>query len=363
MSPAGNTSVAREPPQCRGDLALLAPAPSSLGRARDRPGCGRRRLRRPRHRRRPVPARRVHGATSPARRPGARRVQRERSRRDRRSAVRVPRLRTLGTRGRPPLQPGQAARRPVCPRPRGRARVRPAHLRARRGRRPRGRPVRSGEHARLRRLRAALGGRRHPGPVQPRPVDEPAVGAVVAHRRLRGARSGADPPARQAAGRAARHLRGPCTPGCDRPPARAGHHRDRAAAHPRVRLGTTPGREGADQLLGLQHARVLRPARGLRHRGRPRGRAGGGAGRAAHGDPRAARGGPRGAARRGLQPHVRGRPARPAHLVARPGQRLLLRPQRRRAGLARRRDRHGQHARLPAGRGGAHDARLAAVLG
>ena len=63
----------------------------------------------------------------------------------------------------------------------------------------------------------------------------------------------------------------------------------------------------ADQLLGLQHDRVLRPAQRLF-----RGGAGGPARRPGrrvqgHGG-RAARGGPRGAARRGLQPQRRGRP-------------------------------------------------------
>ena len=87
---------------------------------------------------------------------------------------------------------------------------------------------------------------------------------------------------RPAAAGAARHVRRARAPVGGRPPARSRRHGDRAAAHARVRLRAAPGREGPDQLLGLQHARVLRPARGVRHGRRPRGRSGGGPRRAAH---------------------------------------------------------------------------------
>ena len=65
----------------------------------------------------------------------------------------------------------------------------------------------------------------------------------------------------------------------------------------------------ADQLLGLQHDRLLRAARRLLRRGA--GRAARRPGRRVQGHGRrAARGRARGAARRGVQPHRRGRPAR-----------------------------------------------------
>ena len=79
--------------------------------------------------------------------------------------------------------------------------------------------------------------------------------------------------------------------------------------------------------------------------------------------PHAARGRPRGAARRRLQPHLRGRAARSAPVLARSGQRHLLRARRRRARRARGRHGHREHARLPAGRGGPDDPGLAALLG
>ena len=231
------------------------------------------------------------------------------------------------------------------------------------GRRPRGRPVRSRGPARLRRPRPVLGRRRHPRPARPGPDRQPPVDAVVAHGRLRGPRPRPDHAGRPAARGAARHLRRPGAPRGRRPPARPGRHRDRAAPGARVLLRAAPRREGPDQLLGLQHARLLRPARGLRDGGRAGGRPGGRARRAARRGPRAARGRPRGAARRRLQPHLRGRAARPAPVLARPRQRHLLRARRRGARRARGRHRHREHARLPAGRGGPDDARLAAVLG
>ena len=62
------------------------------------------------------------------------------------------------------------------------------------------------------------------------------------------------------AGRAARHLRRPGVRGGDRASAEPGRHRRRAAAGPLPPRRPAPGREGADELLGLQHARLLRPA-------------------------------------------------------------------------------------------------------
>ena len=83
-----------------------------------------------------------------------------------------------------------------------------------------------------------------------------------------------------------------------------------------------PGRARADQLLGLQHHRLLRARRALRHR-RPRGQ------QVAEFKTmvkRAARGRHRGDPRRGLQPHRRGQPPRADALLPRHRQRRLLPP-------------------------------------
>ena len=56
-------------------------------------------------------------------------------------------------------------------------------------------------------------------------------------------------------------------------PHRARRHRRRAAAGARLHLRAGPGPARADEPLGLQHAGLLRPARGVRRRRRPAGRA------------------------------------------------------------------------------------------
>ena len=76
------------------------------------------------------------------------------------------------------------------------------------------------------------------------------------------------------------------------------------------RAGVVPGRAGADELLGLQHDRLLRAAQRLLRRrpGRPARRAG----RRVQGDGgRAAPGRPGSDPRRGVQPHRRSRAGRP----------------------------------------------------
>ena len=99
--------------------------------------------------------------------------------------------------------------------------------------------------------------------------------------------------------------------GRHRAPGRPGRHRRRAAAGPPERAGGVPGRAGADELLGLQHDRLPRPAqRVLRRRpGGPPGRSGrrvqDDGGRAAPGRPGSDPG-------RGVQPHRRSRPDGPA---------------------------------------------------
>ena len=76
--------------------------------------------------------------------------------------------------------------------------------------------------------------------------------------------------------RIARYLCRAGAPGGDRPPAPVGHHRGRVAAGPPQRSGGISGRARADELLGLQHRRLLRAARRLFRSGpgRPAGRPG-----------------------------------------------------------------------------------------
>ena len=81
-----------------------------------------------------------------------------------------------------------------------------------------------------------------------------------------------------------------------------------------------PHREGPGQLLGLQHARLLRPRPALRDRPE----SGGDDPRVQDDGPVAARGGHRGHPRRRLQPHRRGQPARADALVPGDRQRQLL---------------------------------------
>ena len=137
--------------------------------------------------------------------------------------------------------------------------------------------------------------------------------------------------------------------------------RGRAAAGAPVRLRAGPGRARADELLGLQLDRLLRPAQRLLLVRRPRR-----AGRRVQGDGQgAARGRARGDPRRGLQPHRRGRPARADAELPRPRRRRLL--QARRLGERRRdvlrRHRLRQHRRRGLPAGAAADPRLAALLG
>ncbi len=100
-----------------------------------------------------------------------------------------------------------------------------------------------------------------------------------------------------------RHLRRTGLSGGDRAPARARRHLGRAPAGPALRVRAVPHRPRAVQLLGLQHPRLLRPARRvlLGRDARP-------AGARVQGDgQRVPRRRDRGHPRRGLQPHRRGR--------------------------------------------------------
>ena len=185
----------------------------------------------------------------------------------------------------------------------------------------RGRQPGRAERARLGRAHAAQPGRGRGVPVDRR---RPAPAPLLRHDHLRGARQGVHhaPPRR-------------ARPHCAAPTPGSAHE---AAVGYLAGLGVTavellpvhqnvpgelPAPARADELLGLQHDRLLRAAPRLLR---------GGAGRAArrpgrrvqgHGG-RPARGGPRGAPRRRLQPHRRGRPHGPHALLPRPGQPRVL---------------------------------------
>ena len=241
------------------------PLGASLGRERDEllavlraRGAGRAvpvRRGRQRGARRGLRAHRVQLARLPARRRS-------------RPALRLPRPRAVRPAGRPPLQPGQAADRPVrevdrgqgALEPRERAPVRAA-TRRRRRRRPRARRRGlRGRDPQVRRHRRPLrlGGRPPPGH------------AVRPHGDLRDARQGLhDAPSRRARG-PARHVRGPGVRGRDRAPAVARRHRRRAAADPPHRRRVVPRRARAHQLLGLLDDRLPGAALRLRRDRHPR---------------------------------------------------------------------------------------------
>ena len=213
-----------------------------------------------------------------------------------RHAVRTARRRS----GRPAqhLQQRVAPDRPLRARPRAGASWRMARRRRRRNTRRAGRPA--PEHA-------------------ARP-----------HRDLRSARHGPHQETSGCSGGPPRHVRGPRAPRHDRAPHHARRDRRRAAADPRVRDRAAPAHPGAQELLGLQHRGLLRPALGLRHAGGARSRAAGGAARSAADGARPARRGHRGHPRRRLQPHRRAQHRRPAIELPRHRQRRLLPPARRR---------------------------------
>ena len=168
-------------------------------------------------------------------------------------ALRLSRLRALGSRAGAPLQPQQAPDRPLREGDRGAgplgswpdARVRRRRRpRAGRERRRRGDP----EVGRDRRL-VRLGGR-------------PAAPAALGRDRdLRAAREGLHATAAGRARGPPRHL---CRAGLrrgDRAPRRPGRDGGRAAAHPPHRRRALPPGTGADELLGLLDDRLPRPAR------------------------------------------------------------------------------------------------------
>ena len=152
---------------------------------------------------------------------------------------------------------------------------------------------------------------------------QPALAPLRRHGRLRDPRQGLHhaPPGHPA--RAARDLRRPGPRSRHRAPARPGRDHRRAAARAPERARGVPGRPGPDELLGLQHDRLLRPAQRLLRRrpGRPPGRPG----RRVQGDGgRAAPGRPGSGARRGVQPHRRGRAGRSRAVLPRHRQHRVL---------------------------------------
>ena len=179
------------------------------------------------------------------------------------------------------------------------------------------------QRPRLGALHPALGGHQPVLRLGQRPA---AADPVPRDRDLRGARAGDDDAPPRHPGRHPRHLHGPRAPRDDRPFQETGRHGRRTDAGAPVRARPRARRPRPEQLLGLQHHRLLRPAQRLRLV-RHRGPAGPGVqvdGQAV--PPR----GHRGDSRRRLQPHRRGQPPGPDAVVPRDRQRRLLpaRPQR-----------------------------------
>ena len=157
----------------------------------------------------------------------------------------------------------------------------------------------------------------------------------------------------------ARHLRRHGAPGHDRPPDLAGHHHARTDARAPLRQRLLPRRQGAVELLGLQHHRLLRARLEVHLQRQPR-RPGAGV----QGDgARAARRQHRGHPRRGLQPHRRGQPHGSHAVVPRHRQRRLLPARRRLAAALHGLHRHRQHAQRAPSAHPAADHGLAALLG
>ena len=166
-----------------------------------------------------------------------------------RPALRLPGVRPVRSCGGAALQPEQAADRPVREGDRRHLRVEPVavRLQLRRSRQPQRRRL-GGQHAQV-------GGDQ---PVLRLGRGSPARARIRRHRHLRGARQGAHP---DAPGHPGEHSRDVCrrrTPGDHRAPEVVGRQRDRVDADASLRRRLDVDRQGADQLLGLQHHRLLR---------------------------------------------------------------------------------------------------------
>ncbi len=318
-------------------------------------------LRRQRHELRPVQRGRRPCGTVPVRRRGERGVRRPgrggrprlaRLPAERRpgAGVRLPRARPVRPGERPARQPEQAAPRPLRQGDQRRHRLGPGavlvHVR-----RPGldRRPGLGVPHDEGRRHQPVLRLAGRPGSPDPLRRDGD----------LRGARQG---PHRDAPGRprgAARHLRRRRAPRRDRAPQAARDHDARAHARAPVRQRLHAAGEGAVELLGLQHDRLLRAALALLVVRRPRA-----AGAGVQGDgPRAPPCWDRGGPRRRLQPHGRGQPPRTDAVLPRHRQRGLLPPGRGRQAVLHGHDRYGQLAQRRAPALAAAHHGLAAVLG
>ncbi len=258
------------------------------------------------------------------------------ARRRARPTLRLPRPRALGPSQGFPLQSGEDPARSVRARDRPRARLASVALRVCRRLRWR----RRGGPDRQRAVRPARRRRRHhPGPAR-RAAPPGALGRDGDLRTARQGRHGAAPA--RAAG-AARDVPRPGVRTRDRPPATLGRDGGRVDAGPLPHGRSLARRARRDELLGLQHARLLR-ARSPFH-GVPR------SARRAPGiqddGGRPARGGARSDPRRRLQPHRRRRAPRPQRVVPRHRQHGLLPPDARPAvplpGLHRMRQ-HAEHA-------------------
>ena len=185
------------------------------------------------------------------------RPPRLRARRPARPALRLPGPRPLGPEHGQPLQPGQAADRPLRQGRRRAGRVGRRGVRLpvrRRARRP-------ADGHRLRAVRPQVGGHQPLLRLGRRP---PAPHPVARDRRLRDPRQGAHG-----------HATPTCLPSCaaptravqppgHRPPRPTRRHRGRADAGAPVHPRPPPRRAGARQLLGLQLHRLPRPAQRLR---------------------------------------------------------------------------------------------------
>ena len=271
-----------------------------------------------------------------------------------RAALRLPRPRALCARAGPPLQPGQAADRPLCARDRGRDRLggRP-RLRLPAGRRGRRRPRRRGRRRRdpeVRRRRPAASTGRATA-CSTRRGNETTIyelhveGFTARHpdvrEDLRGTYAGL---ASDAGDRVPERRSGSAPSSCCRSTTRSRRSSCTAAA--------------STNYWGYSSIGYLAPHAALRRDRRP-----GRAGERVQGDgegapPRRDRGDPR----RRLQPHRRERPPRADARLPRDRQRRLL-PARRRPAPLRRLHRHRQHARHHAPERPAPRARLAALLG
>ncbi len=326
----------RRAPRFRGPLRPRHPGRAAVSAWRDMERTRRqfRAVLRPRHQGRALPVRRrrqdragAHRAARIHRRgfpcvragPGAGR------------RVRLPRARALRARARPPLQSQQAAARPLCKGPCRRTRLGARNLRLH-ARLARRRPV--VRRARQRAVRAEMQGGRFD--VLLDPSGPPRRGAGSRHR-LRSACARLHENASGPARAAARHLRRLCPPTRDRLHPRARRDDGRTAAGAYLRQRQLPARQGPDELLGLQHDRLLcRRSALFRGQEGVLGRIQGDGGPL---PPGRARSDPR----RRVQPHGRRQRARPHAVVQGYRQRLLLPADARPASLLHQRHRHREH--------------------